>query len=196
MKRSGLLSAAVLCLAAHSVVFADPEPWPDYSSHTDSVVYVSVLPANSSGTIWDYFMGIESGASDPVHGAVQGVKALAIYPNGGNIEPQLDGWTGYAVSIREGWNDNGGWQAERAFGYLTGSPAYYILPGGSNEFIGAGEYPQGYAPPDQRFLIHLVYADSYTGWARPLIVPEPGMSGLLLAGAIPLIRLLRRKPGP
>jgi len=194
MRRLGLLSAAVLCLAAYGVAFAEPDPWPDYSSHTENVYYIGILPANSSGTIWDYFMSIDSGASDPVHGAVQGVKALAVYPNGGDPEPQLDGWTGYAVNIREGWNDNGGWQAQRAFGYLTGSPQCYILRGQTNEFIGAAEYPQGYAPPDQRFLVHLVYADSYTGWARPAIVPEPGLSLLLLTGAIPLTRLLSRKP--
>jgi len=193
MKRLAFVCAVVFSFAAHNLACAYPDPWPDYSSHTQTARYVCVLPVNSSGTVWDYFMSIDSGASDPVHGAVQGVKALAVYPNGGDQEPQLDGWTGYAVNIRGGWNDNGGWQAQRAFGYLTGSPVYYILPGEANEFIGAAEYPQGYRPPDQRFLVHVVYADSYTSWARPAIVPEPGLSLLLLTGAIPLTRLFKRR---
>ena len=185
---------AVISLAACSFVCASPDPWPDYSAHTSYVDYVLVDPVNTQDTTWDFSLTVLSGSYEVGHGGVVGIKGLAVYPNGGNSEPDLEGWTSYAVFVREGWNDNGGWHTgQGAFGYLTGSPIYYISPGQNDQLIGTAQYPSGYTPPEQVFLVHIACKDGYTYWARPEVVPEPSSLLGLLAGAGALGALIRRR---
>lgn len=172
----------------------DPEPWPTYSTHTDYVGYVQVLPTNTSGTTWEYSLTVLIGSYEPGHGGVAGIKGIAVYPNGGDPEPALDGWTDYAMYVRPGWNDNGGWTPPQgAFGYITGSPTDYILPGQANQHVGSAAYPTGYVPPNQVFLVHVACNDDYTYWARPTIIPEPSSLSILGIGLLPLARLMGRK---
>lgn len=181
-------------LMAVGLAYGNPDPWPDYLAHPDYVGYVQVLPTNTSGTTWEYSLTVLPGSYEPGHGGVAGIKGVAVYPNGGNPEPALAGWTDYSVYIRPNWNDNGGWHTQQgAFGYLTGSPADHILPGQANQLTGSATYPAGYVPPDQMFLVHVVLNDDYTYWARPTIIPEPSGLSILGIGLLPLVRLIGRK---
>ena len=184
----------LVVLAALSLAHANPDPWPDYSSHTALVPYVQVLPINTSGTSWDYSLTVLQGAYESGHGGVTGIKALAVYPNGGNPEPTLAGWTGDAAYVRPDWNSNGGWHTQQgAFGYLTSSLSYYINPGQSNQLIGTALFPSAYTPPSQVFLVHVACNDGYTYYARPTIVPEPGLAATCVAGVVPFLSLIRRR---
>lgn len=185
---------AVLLLAWAAVNGACADPWPDYSAHTSPVTYVDVSPVNTSGTIWEYLVTVDPRTNESGHGGLAGVKALAVYPNGGGPEQQLDGWTGDAAYVEANWDSNGGWHTQQgAFGYRTTNPSYYIIPGQSGQMIGKAQFPTGYVPPSQVFLVHVACNDGYTYWARPTAVPEPGLAATCLAGAISFIGLVRRK---
>lgn len=185
---------AALAVALIVAGLAQADPWPDYSSHRDYVGYAEILPVNSSNTTWEYYISIVSGASEPGHGSIIGIKALAVYPNAGNVEEALSGWTGDSAYVRQNWDNNGGWHTqEGAFGYLTGGQPYYITRGQTGELIGAAAFPTSYMPPEQRFLVHVVCSDDYTYWARPTIIPEPGGLLILASGIVPLVRLAVRR---
>ena len=194
MWTKAICTALAVTLMAVGLAYGNPDPWPDYSSHTDVVGYVQIAPLPGPDSHFEYMVTVLSGSYEQGHGGVTGIKAVAVYPNGGESEPALDGWTDYAVYVRPNWNDNGGWHTEQgAFGYLTGSPADYILPGQANQLIGSATYPSGYVPPNQVFLVHVVCNDDYTYWARPTIIPEPSGLSILGIGLLPLARLMGRK---
>lgn len=187
------LSAALL-LAMAVLNRAHADPWPDYSAHPDSIPYVQVSSINTSGTLWDCCVSVSPGSFEPEHGGLAGVKALAIYPNGGYPEPMLAGWTGDAEAVRAGWDTNGGWHVQQgAFGYRTSGPSLYIAPGLSNQFIVRVRFPAAYTPPSQVFLVHVACNDGYTYWARTTVVPEPGLASTCAAGIIPFVSLMRRR---
>ena len=193
MNRPKVAALAVLfCLATLGLAQADP--WPDYSSHTDYAPYVEVSTINTTETLWDYLVTVNQGSYEPRHGGLAGVKAVAIFPNGGNAEPALDGWTGDSAYVRPNWDTNGGWHTQQgAFGYRTNAPTYFIKPGQSNELAGTASFHSGYTPPSQVFLVHVACNDGYTYWARPGVVPEPRSGAALAAGFVTLLGLIRRK---
>ena len=194
MRAKAFCIALAAVLMASGFAWGSPDPWPTYSTHTDYVSYVQVLPTNSSDTTWQYLATVLSGSYEPGHGGVAGIKAVAVYPNGGEAEPALDGWTGYALYVRPGWNDNGGWiPAQGAFGYINDGLGDYIVPGQANQHVGSAAYPTGYVPPNQVFLVHVACNDDFTYWARPAVIPEPSSLSMLAAGLIPLVRLVVRK---
>ena len=184
--------SVLLCLATFGLAQADP--WPDYSSHTDYVPYVEVLTINTTNNLWDYLVTVGQGSYEPGHGGLAGVKALAVFPNGGNAEPALDGWTGDSSYVRPNWDTNGGWHTQQgAFGYRTSAPSCYIKPGQSNVLPGTASFPSGYAPPSQVYLVHVACSDGFTYWARPGVVPEPASGVALAAGFVTLLGMIRRK---
>jgi hypothetical protein len=184
----------VLLLTVTTLSLVHADPWPDYSSHTDLVSFVQVSPINKSGTLWDYQVTVLPGAYDLGHGGLDGIKALVIYPNGGSPEPALDGWSGDGAFVRANWDTNGGWHVQQgAFGYHTNDPASYINAGESNELVGTAQFTTGYAPPSHVFLVHVADNDGYTYWARPTVIPEPGLAATCAAGFIPFLGLIRRR---
>ncbi|MCL6520703.1 MAG: hypothetical protein K6T99_12825 [Armatimonadetes bacterium] len=174
------------------------EPWPDYISHPDTVDYISVLYSNINN-LWCYYLTIDSNAFDPRFGELIGVKGLAVYLNAGNlVEGIPDDWVGYETSYtRTGWDYNGGWEPNKgAFGYITGSPSYYVLPGEINALIGAALFPIGFTPnaETQGFLLHVAYQDNdmvNTFWVRPegggIAVPEPAGVLALVGIGVPAL---------
>ena len=202
MKSISICTASLLLIVGllAITVSVQADPWPNYLSHVDEVSYAQLTAEYDSGLgIWKYYVSLDAGAVDPTFGPVIGIKALAVYPESGVAPEEIPGsWTGYDTAYtRPHWDYDGGYETGKgAFGYQTGAPSYYVLPGESMSLIGAAAYPTGYNPWDlQGFLLHVVVeqpAESF--WVRPEgggdIVPEPAsitalaVAGLSLGGLI------------
>lgn len=188
----GYICIVVLWLLVVSAP-ANADPWPNYNSQTYTVNYVDVL-FSTVNNLWWYYLTIDQNAVDPTFGEVIGVKGFAIYLNLGNpVSGIPSDWAGYETNYtRQGWDYNGGCKPNKAaFGYITGSPIYYVKPGETNALIGAALFPSSYTPniETQGFLLHVAYQNDGTVntlWVRPEggghAVPEP-------AGALALISI-------
>jgi len=173
-----LLGGVITSRAAHA------DPWPNLDSHTDEVDYVEII-ADRSGDLWTFRLSVAPTAP------IVGIKKLALYPT-----PLPDKqWApeNYAA-LRDGWDLNGCWEG-KAFGYRTGPPAYYVLPGEIETDIGEiSQLPYSFTE-----LNYLVHVDPGGGaeafWARPTgagIIPEPSSLMALGMGLVGLAGFIRR----
>lgn len=195
MHMRALLLGLALVLAVCGAALADP--WPNYASQTTTVDYVSVTATFDSG-LWFYEITVDPSA--PLSSVDGGIKALAVYPNGGENTTIPGSWTGYETTYtRTGWDYNGGYETgSNAFGYKTGGPSNYVKAGETDALIGAADYPDGYTPPNQTFLVHVDLGDGRnTFWARPSPpIPEAATVALMAAGLLPALAVLRRRMLP
>ena len=208
-KKFTIMLGAVLLFIMLSTPFA--YSWPSLDAAVEELPWLSVVAAQDPSDIykWYYTLSIDAGA--PLGGDINvgGVKALAVYVNGGDGGPTLNGFDKspnfYGVTTIPNWGFDGGYSRPKGvFGFETGSPSYYIGKGETVQ-VGSADFSDWtYVPATTDvFLLHVDFGyyveeiQGNTAWFRPgTPIPEPNTLILLGSGLLGFAgfrRLHRRK---
>lgn len=194
-RRLTILTIAIGLLCCPAVGNA----WPDLhavKSFVDFMTFDAVQDDNNS-YLWHYYLGIDPDA--PIGGDINvgGVKALAIYFEGGERGADLPGLDDVTIPLLSGWGIDGGYdRAAGAAGFLDGPPFNYIHKGDYAE-VGTIDFSAyDYMPTTTSlYAAHLDWGYEFapgqnTEWVTQ--IPEP-TTFLLLGSGVGLAALLRRR---
>jgi hypothetical protein len=195
-ERFVLIALAIIALlSAPSIGYC----WPSFNAVKTYVDFLTFDPVQDQGNpyLWHYYLGVDADA--PIGGDINvgGVKALAIYFEGGDAGPDLPGLDDVTIPLLTGWWIDGGYsRAVGAAGYLTGPPSKYIHKGDYLE-VGTIDFSAyDYVPTTtDLFAAHLdwgyeIAPGQNTEWVTS--IPEPA-TFLLLGSGLGLAALLRRR---
>ncbi|MCJ7508673.1 MAG: hypothetical protein MUO85_08100 [candidate division Zixibacteria bacterium] len=185
--------------------------WPSLNAAVGELPWLQVTATQDLINSYKWYYTVTIDPTAPLGGNINvgGVKALAVYINGGDRGPQLSGFGAspnfYGLSTISNWGFDGGYERSKGvFGFKTGSPSYYIHKGQSVQ-VGIADFSNwSYTPATtDLFLVHVDFGyyvpeiNGNTAWFKPgTPIPEP--NGLILLGSsllslLGLGRFCRRK---